>query len=317
MVCCSASEDSARKASRASATTVARSSPAWRTSASSVSSCVARLRATSQAQAPPIARPSMRATMTIGPTNGRDRVGQHRNPYRSNRYDPPPMARKDRAPTLPSARRHRSGVRRRPIAAAKARQRRLLAYRRLGVAAARDRARDHLLHRAAAQSARALEDAGCTLQSFPALPNKSDHSDVPTLTTKPKWNSNPPTSGPHYGEWAIWGSYGASRSARAEHAQPRARRRRDPLRPRRSRGRGRQAPHLVQRRPERADHRAAGHQRRQDHALRLDGPGRHHRHERPRQRLARDLQDVQRGRGLGLPRRTPLPGPRAGPAART
>ena len=37
----------------------------------------------------------------------------------------------------------------------------------------------------------ALEAAGCTLQSFPALPNKSDHSDVPTLTTKPKWNSNP------------------------------------------------------------------------------------------------------------------------------
>jgi hypothetical protein len=54
----------------------------------------------------------------------------------------------------------------------------------------------------------ALEDAGCTLQSFPALSNKSDHSDVPTLTTKPKWNSSPPTSGPHYGTPAVWGSYG-------------------------------------------------------------------------------------------------------------
>jgi hypothetical protein len=53
----------------------------------------------------------------------------------------------------------------------------------------------------------ALEDAGCTLQSFPALPNKSDHSDVPTLATKPKWNSMPPTSGPHYGGTAVWGSY--------------------------------------------------------------------------------------------------------------
>jgi hypothetical protein len=52
-----------------------------------------------------------------------------------------------------------------------------------------------------------LEAAGCTLQSFPALPNKSDHSDVPTLDTKPKWNSNPPTSGPHYGQTAVWGSY--------------------------------------------------------------------------------------------------------------
>ena len=52
-----------------------------------------------------------------------------------------------------------------------------------------------------------LEDAGCTLQSFPVVPNKADHSDVPTLTTKPKWNSSPPTSGPHYGQTAVWGSY--------------------------------------------------------------------------------------------------------------
>ena len=53
----------------------------------------------------------------------------------------------------------------------------------------------------------ALESAGCTLQSFPALPNVPDHSDVPTLTTKPAWNSNPPTSGPHFGEWVVWGAY--------------------------------------------------------------------------------------------------------------
>ena len=53
----------------------------------------------------------------------------------------------------------------------------------------------------------ALEDAGCTLKSFPALANESDHSDVPTLTTKPKWNSNPPTSGPHFGQTAVWGFY--------------------------------------------------------------------------------------------------------------
>ena len=53
----------------------------------------------------------------------------------------------------------------------------------------------------------ALEDAGCTLQSFPALPNAADHSDVPALTTKPKWNSSPPTSGPHYGQTAVWGFY--------------------------------------------------------------------------------------------------------------
>ncbi|HEX4930525.1 MAG TPA: DUF3105 domain-containing protein [Gaiellaceae bacterium] len=53
----------------------------------------------------------------------------------------------------------------------------------------------------------ALEDAGCTLRSFPAVPNKADHSDVATLTAKPNWNSSPPTSGPHYGQSAVWGSY--------------------------------------------------------------------------------------------------------------
>jgi hypothetical protein len=52
-----------------------------------------------------------------------------------------------------------------------------------------------------------LKAAGFTLQSFPALPNKSDHSDVPTLQTKPKWNSSPPTSGPHYGVPAVWDFY--------------------------------------------------------------------------------------------------------------
>jgi hypothetical protein len=53
----------------------------------------------------------------------------------------------------------------------------------------------------------ALASAGCTLESFPAVPNVPDHSDVPTLTTKPNWNSSPPTSGPHYGESAVWGFY--------------------------------------------------------------------------------------------------------------
>ena len=52
-----------------------------------------------------------------------------------------------------------------------------------------------------------LEAAGFTLQSFPALSNKSDHSDVPSLVTKPKWNSSPPTSGPHYGVPAVWDFY--------------------------------------------------------------------------------------------------------------
>lgn len=53
----------------------------------------------------------------------------------------------------------------------------------------------------------AVEAAGCTLQSFPALTNQSNHSDVPTLDSKPKWNSSPPTSGPHYGVPAVWDFY--------------------------------------------------------------------------------------------------------------
>ena len=30
---------------------------------------------------------------------------------------------------------------------------------------------------------------------------------MPTLQTKPKWNSSPPTSGPHYGVPAVWDFY--------------------------------------------------------------------------------------------------------------
>jgi hypothetical protein len=52
-----------------------------------------------------------------------------------------------------------------------------------------------------------LEAAGCTLESYPAQANVPDHSDVPDLASTPKWNSSPPTSGPHYGQPAVWGSY--------------------------------------------------------------------------------------------------------------
>lgn len=53
----------------------------------------------------------------------------------------------------------------------------------------------------------ALEQAGCTLTVVKALRNASDHSDVPTPDTKPKWNTFPPTNGPHYGETALFGAY--------------------------------------------------------------------------------------------------------------
>lgn len=60
----------------------------------------------------------------------------------------------------------------------------------------------------AAQARTALADAGCTLTLTAAPPNASDHSDV----TSPdevvaEWTSDPPTSGPHYGETAVYGIY--------------------------------------------------------------------------------------------------------------
>jgi hypothetical protein len=55
--------------------------------------------------------------------------------------------------------------------------------------------------------AQTMREAGYTFKSYPALANNSNHTDVPSVDTKVKWNSNPPTSGPHYGQWALWGAY--------------------------------------------------------------------------------------------------------------
>jgi uncharacterized protein DUF3105 len=120
------------------------------------------------------------------------------------------MARKDRAPTPPK--RPVQAPRRRTAAADPAnvaRQRRLLyLFAASGVVALLVVVGAILLAgRGGVDEAAVLRDAGCTLQSFPAQANKPDHSDVPTLQTKPKWNSFPPTNGPHYGTPAVWGSY--------------------------------------------------------------------------------------------------------------
>jgi len=54
----------------------------------------------------------------------------------------------------------------------------------------------------------ALEAAGCTLTVKPGVPNVSDHSDFPNPDARsPKWNTDPPTSGPHYGQTVIYGAY--------------------------------------------------------------------------------------------------------------
>jgi hypothetical protein len=61
-------------------------------------------------------------------------------------------------------------------------------------------------------AASALKAAGCTLRDVKPLPPKHDtvsgyHQDVPTLTTKVKWSTDPPSAGAHYGVWAVWDFY--------------------------------------------------------------------------------------------------------------
>lgn len=51
----------------------------------------------------------------------------------------------------------------------------------------------------------AMRDAGCTFRTFPGL-DPGVHISDPDSTPK-EWNSNPPTSGPHAGQWVIWGEY--------------------------------------------------------------------------------------------------------------
>jgi hypothetical protein len=51
----------------------------------------------------------------------------------------------------------------------------------------------------------ALESAGCTLTVAPAL--EGVHSITDPSKTSPKWNTDPPTSGPHYSVPAVFGIY--------------------------------------------------------------------------------------------------------------
>jgi len=52
----------------------------------------------------------------------------------------------------------------------------------------------------------ALEAAGCTLTAEPAL-ESADHSITDPSKTSDLWNTDPPTSGPHYEVPVVWGSY--------------------------------------------------------------------------------------------------------------
>ena len=53
--------------------------------------------------------------------------------------------------------------------------------------------------------AQAMQAAGCTYQTYPGLP-AGVHISNPNATPK-EWNSFPPTGGPHFGQWVIWGEY--------------------------------------------------------------------------------------------------------------
>ena len=50
-----------------------------------------------------------------------------------------------------------------------------------------------------------LEASGCTVQTVKAL--AGDHSIATPEGTSKRWNTSPPTSGPHYQSPAIWGAY--------------------------------------------------------------------------------------------------------------
>jgi hypothetical protein len=52
--------------------------------------------------------------------------------------------------------------------------------------------------------------AGCTyadVKPFPPKDKLNFHADSPTLTSKVKWATFPPSAGGHYGLWAVWGFY--------------------------------------------------------------------------------------------------------------
>ena len=53
--------------------------------------------------------------------------------------------------------------------------------------------------------AAAMESAGCTFRTFPATAAGVHISDPEARPEE--WNSYPPTSGPHFGQWVIWGEY--------------------------------------------------------------------------------------------------------------
>jgi hypothetical protein len=61
---------------------------------------------------------------------------------------------------------------------------------------------------ASADPAKLLQSAGCTVQSVKSE-KSNDHSILTPTGISKKWNTSPPTSGPHYAVPAVWGAYTA------------------------------------------------------------------------------------------------------------
>lgn len=55
-------------------------------------------------------------------------------------------------------------------------------------------------------AANALTAAGCQYKHYPAQPRTPHYTSL-TPNPPPSWNSFPPTSGRHYYQWVLWGSY--------------------------------------------------------------------------------------------------------------
>jgi hypothetical protein len=118
------------------------------------------------------------------------------------------MARKDRAPDPP--RRPQAPQRRStPVSATDAARRRRLLYvlAAAGVVALAAVLGAIFLLGGGDDSdvARTMREAGCTIQVVPAA--VGNHTAAENATSDPKWNTNPPTSGPHYGIPAVYGEY--------------------------------------------------------------------------------------------------------------
>lgn len=55
--------------------------------------------------------------------------------------------------------------------------------------------------------ATAMTKAGCSYKTVNAFVPKGQGTHVNSLTAKLPWNTDPPSNGQHYPEWAVWGFY--------------------------------------------------------------------------------------------------------------